>query len=306
MTVPAVEGLLAEPYVTLAEFKTAPTWMDVDDLVQDGDAQQQDSELYNVLLRASAWVDNWCGQRLGAHVATENTRAQLDKYGRAYIHPSNVPVRQVTGIAYGPDYQNLQLLTDLSQVWVEDARGIVVSVFPMRANFAGTLEFGSARPNSEVYVQYQYVAGYASTVLAADAAEGATEIEVEDATGLQPPSTTILGAIGGSTARLWDPNLEEAVSVASGYTAGNTTVPLASPLKSAHAAGTSVSELPAEIHQATICFAVALMMREDVAADEPFSNTPYGPATRQSAKGGPAAGLLDTAYELLEPYRRVR
>jgi hypothetical protein len=308
LTTPTVEGLLTVPYVSVAEFSTAPTWLDVDDLVPGGTANQQAAELYNVLLRASDWADEWCGQRLGAHTAFEQTRARVNRDGLVYLHPSNVPVRQVTGIAYGSNFQNLTLLTDLTQVWVEDSRGIVVSMIPQHGSFAGTLEFGSipSTSNVQIFVEYQYVAGYCSTTLSSPVLAAATSLPLVDPTGLQAPSTTLLGSLKGSTARIWDPLLEEAVTVASGYTAGSTPVPITTGTVNAHAAGVSVSELPAEVHQAIICFAVSLMLREDVAGEEPFAGTPYGPALRRSKAGGAAGGLLDSAYELLAPYRRVR
>lgn len=307
MTVPAVEGLVTVPYVTVAEFRASPTWLDTDDLISGGDQPQQDAELYNVLLRASAWADNWCSQRLSAHTAYEQTRARVDRWGRIILHPSNVPVRQVVALAYGTDFQNLTQLTDLTQVWVEDARGIVVSAVPWRGSFSGTLEFGGTGPEgSEVYVAYQYVAGYACTTLASSASSAGSSITVADATGIQPPSTVLFGTLPGSTMRLWDPALEEAVTVSNAYTLGSTTVPLSSPLINSHAAGASVSELPAEVHQAVIELAVALLMRENVTEEEPFAGTPYGPTTRMSASGGASGGLVDHARELLEPYRRVR
>src|SRR5262249_39263121 len=150
---------------------------------------------------------DYCGQRLGAHSVFEQTRARVNRDGTVYLHPSNVPVRQVTGIAYGSDFQNLTALTDLTQTWVEDARGIVVSMIPLRGSWSGTLEFGSI-PRSgsiQIYVQYQYVAGYASTTLSATAHSAATSISVDDPTGLQGPSTTLFGSLAGSTARIWDP-----------------------------------------------------------------------------------------------------
>jgi len=321
MTVPAVEGLLTAPYVTVAEFSAAPTWLDADDLIEGGSAGQQAGELYNVLLRASQWANEYCGQRLSAHTALEQTRVRVRRDGTVYLHPSNVPVRTVIGVAYGSDFQNLTALTDLTQVWVEDARGIVVSMIPLRGSFAGTLEFGSVpRDGSiQVFVQYQYVAGFASTTLTATAASGTDALSVADPTGLQAPSTTMFGTLAGSTARIWDPvnnagtsGGEEAVQVAPGYVAGSNPVPLVANLANTHTVGAGpagqvgVSELPASVHQAVICHAVALMLREDVSSDEPFAGVTFGPSARRSRKGGKAGGLLDHACTLLEPYRRVR
>lgn len=313
MTVPAVEGLLTAPYVTVAEFKASPTWLDVDDLIEGGTQGQQDAELYNVLLRASDWANLFCAQRLGAHVALEQARTRVDRNGFIYLHPSNVPVRAVTGVAYGSDFKNLTALTDLTQTWVEDARGIVVSMIPLRGAFAGSLEFGSIPRSSDwqMFVQYQYVAGYCSTTLSATANAAATSISLTDPTGLQAPSTTMFGTLAGSTARIWDPTVEEAVQVASGWN-GSNPVNLVSALASTHtvspgpAGQVGVSELPPPVHQAVIDMAVSLMLREDVAGDEPFAEAAFGPAARRSARGGKAAGLLDHAYELLDPFKRVR
>lgn len=310
MTVPTVEGILTQPYVTVAEFKTAPTWLDVDNLVPGGIPEQQDAELFNVLLRASAWADNWCAQRLGAHTVYEQMRCRPDRYGTVILHPSNVPVRQVTGLAYGANFQNLTVLTDLTQVWVEDARGIVISLIPQRGSFFGSLEFGGFPvEGTEIFIEIAYVSGYASTTLTATAATGSNTLSVADATGFQVPFASLVANVRGSTARIWNPGQEEAVAVSS---INGNTLTLASNLANTHTPANGpggqigVSELPAEVHQAVVCMAVALMMREDVSEEDPFAGSPYGPATRKSGAGGKAGGLLDNAYELLDPYRRVR
>lgn len=307
MTSPAVEGLLTQPYVSVAEFRSAPTWIDSQDLVPGGTSARQDAELANVLLRASAWADNYVEQRLGAHTVTEQTRVRPGRDGLMYLTPSNTPVRQVTALAYGSTPQNIESQSDLSGTWVEDSRGIVVSMIPYNATINSLLQFGPAtRPDHELFVQYQYVAGYANTVLTGSVTAGSQSIAVADSTGFVPPSSGIVGPLPGSTARIWDPGFEEAVAVASGFTAGSLVIPLASPLANAHAAGAVVSEFPPEVRQAIICHAVALLIREDVAAEEPWSGTPFGPTARRSERGGKAGGLVDHAMMLLEPFRRIR
>jgi hypothetical protein len=282
--------------------------MDTQDLIQGGNSAAQDAELYNVLLRASAWADGFAGQRLGAHSVFEQTRTRINRDGTAYLHPSNVPVRSVTGIAFGADFQLLTPLSDLSQTWVEDSRGIVVSMFPMKGAFFGQLEFGSV-PNSgriQLFVQYQYVAGYANTYLTAPATAGDTHITVADPTGFIPPSASLFStSVNGSVARIWSPGAEEAIAVSPSYVAGANPVVLAAPLASNHATGIQASELPAEVRQAVICYAVALLLREDASQDMPFAGSP-GVTARRSAKGGKAGGLVDEAEQMLCPYCRVR
>ena len=288
----------------------SPTWLDSSNLIEGGAQSQQDAELYNVLLKASVWADGYCrGDNdrpwFKAHTVIEQTRSRVNRDGQVFLHPSDVPVRKVTGFAYGSDFQNMTVLSDLTQVWVEDGRGIVVSMIPNRGTFAN-LEFGNVGPSdSQVFVQYQYVSGYASTTLSAAVSANATSVQVADATGFVGPSTGLLGTLSGSTVRIWDPGVEEAVAVTSPYTAGATTIPLAAGLRNAHQAGAGVSELPADVKQAVIAYAVALLMRQDVSSEEPFGNAPGGPSLRSSS-GPPSGGLVYDAEQWLNPYRRVR
>ena len=313
MTSPQVEGYLTQPYVTVAEFKAAPTWLDVDDLIPGGGQNQQDDELFNVLLKASKWADNFCNKRLGAHTAFEQFRTRIDRYGRVKLYPADSPVRQVVAFAYGPDPQTMTTLTDFTQVWIENAQGVVVSAIPFRGSFFGSLEFGMVPiQGSEIFCQIQYVAGYACTALSQSVTAGSSSLVVQDPTGFQAPAAPVSGlsvTLPGSTARIWDPSNEEAVTVQS---INGNTLTLTSNLTNAHtvqsgvASQIGVSELPPDIHQAVVSMAVALMLREDTSGEDPFAGTPGGPALRRSASGGAGAGLLDNAYELLEPYRRVR
>jgi hypothetical protein len=295
VTVPAVDGLLVEPYVTVPEFRAAPTYLDSDDLIPGGATTQQDDELYNVLIRASMWADNEAGQRLGAHTATEQRRARVDRYGRISLHAANKPVRAVTALSYGGDPANLTALSDLSGVWIEDGSQIL-TVLGGAAGYGVKLDFGTPRAGGELYVRPVYVAGYASTVLSSATSVGAISLPVTNPAGIYP----------GDTLRLWDPGFEEAVTVASGYTPGSATVTLTGALAKPHQAGAGLSGLPADAHQAVICYAVALLLRQDVASSEPFANAPYGPSARRAESGGQAGGLIDQAEQWIRPYKRVR
>jgi hypothetical protein len=224
-----------------------------------------------------------------------------------WLHPHNTPVRSVTGLAYGVDFQSLTQIDSLTQVWVEDQRGLVVSLVPMNGAWLGSLQFGVvAAPSASVYVQYEYVAGYANTYLTEAAAEGATSITVADPTGFTPAFTTPWSTQrGASVARIWDPAVEEAISVAPTYEVGSNPVTLSAPLQNAHQAGVQVSEFPAEVRQAVIAYTTGLLMRQEVSEDPPFPGSP-GPVARRSARRGRAGGLISEAENLLKPYRRVR
>jgi len=306
LTTPLADGLLTSPYVTVPEFLAAPTWLDNQNLIPGGAQTQQEAELYNVLLRASGWADRIAEQPLRAHTVIWQDRCPVDKWGNIYIVPPHNPIRQVNAVAYGSDFQNLSLVSNLSaQTWIEDQKTIILSQVPNGGAYLGSLQFGGTRPGAEiVYVQYSYVAGFCATTLASAANAAAGSITVADPTGLQPPVTGgLLGTIPGSTMRIWDPGYEEAVTVANGWTAGTNPVQLAGTLAYGHAAGASVSELPPEVHQAIYELAVGLLCRDDVSDEEPYSGTPFGPSLRESRSGGKAGGLIDHAREVLLRYR---
>ena len=302
---PLMDGLITSPYVTIPEFLAAPTWLDNQDLIPGGTENQQLAELGNVLLRASGWAERIAEQPLRAHTVIWQDRYPVDKWGNIYIVPPHNPVRQLNALAYGSDFQNLSLMTNLAaQTWVEDQKTIIVSQVPGGGAYLGSLQFGGTRPGvDQVYVQFSYVAGYCSTTLTAAANAAASQLTLADPTGLQAAVTGgLVGTIPGSIARIWDPGFEEAVQVSPSWTSGNPVL-LASALANSHAAGAGVSELPPEVHQAVIELAVGLLMREDVSEEEPYGNTPFGPTVRQSTSGGKAGGLIDHAREVLLRYR---
>lgn len=306
MTTPISEPLLTVPFVGELEFKASPTWLDLDDLVTGGLASQQNAELYNQLLKASAWANNFVRQPLQAHTVAEFTEARVDRYGRIFLHPKNTPIRSVTGFAYGSDPTMLTTLTNLSEVWIEDQRGILIANDILSSAWAGNLQFGSLpSPDRQVYVYFEYVAGYGNAQLTATASQGASSLTVDSTLGFQAPATSPLGtSYGASIARIWDAGAEEAISVSS---VSPTALGLSGTTLSAHTGNTGiqVSEMPADIRQAVTSYACGLMLRQEVSMDAPFPGSP-GPTSRRSNARGAAGGLISEAERLLCPYKRVR
>ena len=299
--------------MTPAEFLASPTWLDSQDLIPGGNALQQTNELYNQLLKASAWAWRIAEQNLAAHTAFGQDRFPVDKWGNVYVVPDQNPVRQVNGFAWGFSYDDMNLLDmSLSPLWIEKQKTILFQLNSMGTAGLGSLQFGRVRPvQDEIFVQYSYVTGYCNTTLSQPASAGASQIYVQDPTGLQPAVTGgLLGTIPGSVARIWEPvnsagssGGEEAIQVASNWVVGTNPVMLASQLQNNHAAGAGVSELPPEVHQAVVSLTVGLLCRDDVSNDEPFKQTPFGPTVRQSKKGGKAGGLVNHAEGILRRYR---
>lgn len=321
MTTPGMPPLLTVPYVGTAEFIADPTFLDTNNIVEGGDPAQQTAELYNQLLKASRWADNFtrgAGGSLQAHAVVENTTARVDKYGQIWVHPRENPIRSITALSYGVDLSDMTSITSFgygtntyngsspTQAWVVDQRGIVVALTGLNTRWSGMLQFGpSAAPATEVYVQLEYTTGWGNSQIVT-ATQGQSQITLSNTEGFQIAATSIAGnPYGGSIARIWDPSLEEAVTV----TAINPTtgvVTLASALLNSHTtAGVQCSEFPAEIRQAVIQYACGLLLRENAQNDMPFPGSP-GPAARRSANRGVAGGLISEAERLLCPYKRVR
>lgn len=304
-----INSYSSEPYCSVASFRSAPTWLDSNDLIPGGTSSKQDNELYNVLLRATSWCDIVTGGAtehpyLGASLVTQNERIRANRWGELSIHPWQTPVQYVASIETGSAPQTLTPVPNITQLWIEDNRQIIIPLAG-GAQFIG-LQFGAATvPGGMVYVSTQYAAGYFNSTLAAGTYNaGSTSVTVVNPVGLIP----------GTVFRINDPGSEEVVTVASSYVPGTALVPLVGTLLYTHTApaatspGTmvGVSAMPLGIEQACISYAVGLLLREDTSGQKPFAGTPFGPSTRKAAAGGKAAGLISDAEGFLYPFRRIR
>lgn len=103
----------------------------------------------------------------------------------------------------------------------------------------------------------EYVNGWPHCGLTSLAAQGATEIDVDDCTGWVI-TAAFPGAATGATGTVYDAGDQEIVQVtAASVTSGPGTLTLASPLAYEHAAGVMVSTLPQSVVWAAILFCCA-------------------------------------------------
>lgn len=283
------------PYLTLDEYKNAPTAIDLSNLVwysQDPDVQ--DSELNNVIARASSWIDTYCNQVLAATVENESMRARISSDGTVRIHPRYNPIIAVTGFSYGNPSAQMNVLTDTSSAWIEDSQ-IIMPVGNLSFNYTtqGPLQFGlPAAPRTELFIQLQYVAGYANTTINT-ANNGDSFLTVNDPTGI-----TI-----GTTLKIYDGFDSEFVTVGSTYSFGSTTIPLTVPLNYPHDSGISISALPPAVKEAAILVTTAfLKVRGDSSMTMGVLNT----ASSNTGNAQSMAEEINLAKELLVPYKRVR
>lgn len=285
----------SKPYLTLDEFKNAPTAIDIDNLVFNStDPDVQDSELMNVITRASSWIDTYCNQILSATTETEQQRTRVRPDGTLRWHPNNSPIIAVTGISYGVDPGNLFVCTDPSVCWLE-AQEIIFpySTIGLSYSSQGPLGLGfPSTPQQEVFLKYTYVNGYVNTLIAT-AVAGQSTLNVVNATGIT----------AGQQLKIYDGMKSENVYVSPSYVFGSLTVPLSYPLVYDHNPGVSISALPAAIKEAAILATTAMLkVRGDNAMVMAVTTSPSTVAPEAQHIGSD----MDLAMNLLKPYRRIR
>lgn len=283
-----------QPYITVAEYKAAPTAIDFDNLVVGGDAAAQDAELANVILRASSYMDEFFNQNLCANTETETQRTRLTPLGTLAVHPNNDPIIAVTDFRYGTDPNNLQVLNDCSTIWFEEQQ-FIVPLAQMATTYSsqGALAFGfPSSPRTQTYIQYTYDAGYVNNLIDT-AVAGQSSMTVQNAVGITP----------GMRYRVFDAGNSETITIASNYVYGSLTVPLAAPLKYNHANTVTFGNLPSAVKQACILLTTAFIK---VRGDNSLTmNITTKPSSNQ--RGADQFGSeIALAMTMVDKYRRIR
>lgn len=285
--------LFSTPYITIAEFKQAPTAIDVDDLVGGGTSAINDQELANVVARASSWIDAYCGQVLAATTDTETMRARVDRQGFLKVHPRFSPISELISLSYGP-LPTLISPVDVSTAWIE-RESVIIPLQGFSSAFSGPIQFaGNYSVTQEQFVSITYVNGYANAALTASVAASATAISVTDLSGFLP----------NQQFQIYDGASTELLSVSASFVpvSGPGSLSLARPLAYSHASTISVSALPPAVKQAAIYVTSAILKARGNAALVMQTLTP---ATIQSSNPS-AAGDLAAAWEILKPFRRIQ
>ena len=278
---------LSVPYITIQEYKNAPTSVDVTTLVVGGDQAAQDSELLTNIIRASSWIDTHCFQVISATTDVEQKTIRVRPNGDLIVATDYFPIVALTDFKYGVDNSSLNTLPDCSVAWLEDQKIEIPSQW-LTDSSAFNVYSRRGGAGEKIKVRYTYVNGYANTLIANTVSAGATSISVQDGTGIT----------AGHKLPIADGSLTETVTVDSSYVFGSTTVPITSPLLYAHAAGISISAIPAAIKQACILMTSEfLKIRGDSSLIMGVVNTPSG----QTAK---VISNKELAIELLIPYVR--
>jgi hypothetical protein len=281
------------PYLSVAEYKNAPTSIDYDNLVVGGNAAAQDAELDRVILRASSFMDEYLNQNLVANRQTETQRTRFTPQGYIALHPNQNPVIALESFYYGPTPNLLSDLTDCSLAWFEGQQ-LIIPVSSMALNYSsqGPLAFGGGSPTQQIFTKYTYVAGYVNNPIVS-ATAGASSLVVGRSEGI----------VAGQMLRIIDGANSETVYVSSSYTYGNTTITLAAPLVYTHAAGSVISNLPNAIKQACILITTAFIkVRGDNSLTMNITTAP----TMSLPGANRYGGEIKLALDMVDKYRRIR
>jgi len=282
------------PYITITEYKNAPTSIDFDNLVVGGNSGAQDAELKNVILRASSFMDEYFNGNLNATDYEETQRTRFNPDGNIALHPTQSPIISLSNFEYGTDPNNLITLSDPSKSWFEEQQIIIpVSTMSLTYSSQGPLSFGgSGVPRQVVYCKYNYIAGYVNNPIAV-ATAGASSLTVSSATGI----------VAGQKLRIYDGASSESVTVNTTYTYGSTTVPLTSALAFTHASGITLGNLPNSIKQSCILITSAfLRVRGDSSMTMNLTTSPQIGVDGANRYGGEIA----LALSIIDKYRRIR
>ena len=288
----SLTGFSENPYLTVAEYKNAPTSIDYNNLVVGGNQNAQDAELERVILRATSYLNEYLNQDLVAGLTTETQRVRINNQGYVALHPNINPILALTNFQYGTTPNNLVAITNPELCWFENQQIIIpLSLFQTTYSSQGPLAFGpGGTPTQIVYAKYTYTGGYVNTVGTGTAA--ASSITVVDSAGILP----------GEKYRIYDGASSEMVTVSSSYTYGSNTVTLTAPLLYSHTA-VAFSNLPTAIKQATILVTTAfLKTRGDSSLTMNLTTQP----TANIGNNQRYAGEIALALDMVSKYRRIR
>lgn len=217
------------------------------DLVPGGIETENDAALAQIIQQASDWMYGICLQALNATTDTVRDTVNIGRDGYARIFPRYRPVVAVTAVSFGSDVEGLSPLSSLAGVDVQ-TDGFAVPVSGTGGytwTSQGPLQFGTvAAPAFAALVQYTYVNGYPHTWLTAPAVAGATQIAVDDTTGIVEGNTWLTIYAGASQFRFLAGAVSNAVN-GLGTGPGNVVCPaLPYPVANSDAYPTFVSAMP--------------------------------------------------------------
>jgi len=296
-------------YITPSEYRFTPTAVSTRQLVVKSANPQVDSvaSLAVLIEQASAWADLIAFHRsdgsFAASVTTEMDWVKVKPDGSLALICNFKPVLEVTGLALGPQpaqVSNADAST-AQNLWVQ---GKVINIPAAWASSPIPAYSYPSGPNGGVYAVWTYVNGYANTLLAQNAVQGATSITLQPSV---PGGSSLSGIYTGTQLEIYDGSNKETVVAAS--TPTGTTVTLTAGLQYPHNVpvapdGIRVSAIPPPISRATVHLTSVLVKTRGTRAMQMAGAAGGSPGKQAIAEAG-AENDFEYACKLLKRYETV-
>lgn len=290
------------PYLTSTEYINSPTSMDTSNLVPGGNPAAQLTALVETINRACSWIDQYCCGGAGTLCSTaeyENARTWGSYRGTLTVHPRYWPITEVRSFSYSNLPAGLiQTKGASNAASVDPSTSIVIYPQEFEVVQAGVVNLGltanaGIEMRTEYTCQFQYVCGWANTLLSASVAAGASSVTPVNVTGIYP----------GMAMTLYDLPNDEYVTVSSDYATGGSVVPLTASLAYDHSTSATLTSLPPAIKQAAILATTAFIKERGSGA---LIVQDIGELTKkQTGFAQDSAGDWAQAMQLLNPYRTI-
>lgn len=289
------------PYLSPSEYVNAPTAVGTNNLIPNGNAQDNLQVLADTIMRASGWMDQHCFHTadgtLAASPSTEAAWIRPKLNGSMVLTCKYRPILEVDAIALGCNPGELSSLTTAPPLSI-GLKTITIPPVALGAPAGDFLPFPLVGYGGQLYVVWQYVNGYPHTFLAADAEQGAASITVGPIYGVYP-NTQLTIHDGVSTETITVGSIAgDVITLAAGTTLANAhTLPDAPD-------SIRVSALPWAIEQACISMTSCLIKLRGTRA----LTLPTVPGAAPSKEAlADAGGLEDyeVACKLLKPFTTV-
>lgn len=228
---------LTGSYITVEEFRAAPTALQTNNLVPGGNQATQDAELAGLIARASRWIDSVARQPLYATQGSQNEAARVTGPD-VLLHAKQDRVKSLDAFSWGHTWTSMNAMSAPFLTFLEENR-IRVALSNNGVAWRGGLSAMFQPTAGAVFVQWTFTAGWATTRLTNVQNIGDSVVVVDNPTGIVP-GTQLRFSAGAVQ------NTYIALSV-SGHS-----VTLTSTLIEGWPAQAGVSEVPDDIREACI------------------------------------------------------
>lgn len=275
---------LTGSYITVEEFRAAPTALSTNNLVPGGDQATQDAELAGLIGRASRWIDSIARQPLYATSGTQSESTRVSGPD-VILHARQDRVKTLNAFSWGYSWTALSTPSNPA-CFIEEDR-IRVALSNSGVSWTGSLSSLSRPTGGSVFVTWSYTAGWVTTRLTNPQTIGNLTVTVDNPAGVVPG--TILRFSAGA--------VQNTYTVASLL---GSVVTLTSALIEAWPAQAGVSEVPDDIKEACI-LATCHYIKERKGSGLVMQKVP----TENSPTKKEVGIELDQAAVLAERYERL-